>query len=419
MIGDLLRRGGRILLGVFGPTTITTSAVANATAPSGGRRADRTSNGVLWTTHHNDGWMRFWYSTDNGATWTDDPGTGFASSTTNTYVPSSSFFIDIDDYAHFVWRQPGAVDGRQAGCIYYMRGTPNASRTSWAWSTAVQLSTGGTDCPDVVAHREGTGWKAHVVHSFTNGSNESRVFLSTLTIASTGTITQDNLATSLREFSSVYNSSVHMWPSIDFHHSGDGKTVANGTPHLYVGWSSGGTGTGRGIRFKKATYSAGSWSAGTEREIDSTRYVKFDHNYLSCMFDGARVMVAGSVDDGTTNHHVLYERDIADTATTTRVLVSEMTDAQRLLYGSATFDYLGNVYLFGRNNVGSTGTFGVQYRRWVRETNTLEAAIIFESTGSGTPWVSAKRGYSDNRIELIYTDGTSTPYNVNFYGMDS
>jgi hypothetical protein len=381
------------------PTAIATSSVATATAFSAQRKVDRCSNGVLWShwwdgTNNTTTSMRFAFSTDDGATWTESSAFGFAGTTAGNAVPHGSLFIDVDDFAHIAYADPH--DDR----LKYRRGTPNAARTAWTWSAPVILTGTGNSHPDIVAHREGTGWVAHVVYLFRSDANATyrRVI-----IASDGTVTLSP-TTSL-----IANSTgtAFPYPSLDFHHTGDGKTVAGGAPHLFIAYSAGGTGAGKGIRFRKVTYASGSWTVEPEREIDPTRWINTEDQWLTCSFDGTRAVVAGTLANqaATAVHLCLYERDAADTTTTIRT--NTETALQR---GSASFDASGNVHFVGR-----TGT-ALHRRRWQRATGTFDASVETDTTGSQYN-ASAKRGHSTKRIEWAYTDGTASPFAVTYDGI--
>lgn len=403
-------------------TTVATSTSAFTTAYSNQRKVDRCQNGVLWAIYTitpvqvvNDRAMaQLRYSLDDGATWND--GGHFFNASINTAVNQPSYsvglFIDLDDYAHVVFKDNGD------GSIYYRRGTSNAGRTAWTWSAPVTIVPGTEySYPDVVAHREGTGWSVHIVYSQSRGTDTTRAYHHPLSISSGGTVT---LGTRV-ELGAYIGSALHSFPSIDFNHTGDGKTVAGGTPHLYAGWSGGGTGAGKGIRFRKATYSAGAWTWGTQREIDSTRY--FTDVYASVLvFDGTRCVIAGAqLDSGGLIDVVLYERDAADTTTTQRVLFDNAGNDDQLRSGvSVSYDAEGNIYLFGTSSgtIGApgVGTKTLYYRKWTRSTLTVGPKVIVDGPGglSDTVYVSAKRGYSNSRIEFIYKDGTASPYNVTY-----
>lgn len=396
---------------VVGPTTFATSTESLATAFFNQRRVDRTQNGVLWVLYW-DGTsgvstpMQTRYSTDDGATWVD-PGAaskfGFAGTFSN-YTPDASFFIDLDDYAHVVY------EDRHSGEVHYRRGTPNANRTAWTWSAAQSAYPfASAEVPDVIAHREGTGWKVHIVVGYYNGSTTQTEYVR-YSVTSAGGLSKDVTT----QISATISSSQLTYPSIDFNHTGDGKTVAGETPHLYVGWSAGATGAGKGIRFRKATYAAGAWTWGTEREIDSTRVVAGGH-WLNCMFDGTRIVMPGFLNEGVNNDFVLYERDAADTVTTTRVLIDNVVaNSDLLVHGSASYDKDGNVYSIGRfTDVADK----LGYRKWTRSTATLGPIVTVGTLSRDSPRVSTKRGYSKNRIEFIYTNKNSSPHDVTFGGI--
>lgn len=393
------------------PVQAATSDSVQATQFGNERKIDRCQNGVLWAfysilpTGSTGSYSNIAtaYSTDNGVTWNaggnviNGSGSGF-----NNYPPQFSIFIDLDDYAHIVFKD---FDN---GFMFYRRGTPNAGRTAWTWSTvqSVAGSDANYEAPDIVAHRQGTGWKVHCILSRTSAK---LVSYSRLDVTSGGTI---NLDVTAAIISNTYSLTNNKYPSIDFNHTGDGKTVAGETPHLYAGWSSGNSGAGEGIRFKKATYSAGTWTWGTEREIDSTRFINSNYDWLSCLFDGTRVIICGMVYDAANRDVILHERDAADTTTTTRVLLDNVTTNDLLYYGSMTYDSLGNVYIFGRDGNGSNGARLLKWRKWTRSGSTLGATTTFSSVANDTPFVSVKRGYSNSRIEFIYLTGSTAPYGV-------
>lgn len=378
------------------------STNAQATAFSNQRKLDRCQNGnlvALWSYSAGNGDLRV--STNNGLTWTiaTPEIAGFS---------NGSMFIDLDDYLHVVWRQSGTGGARTNGFSYYMRGTPNAARTSWTWSTAVAVADNVTDdFPDLIAHREGTGWVAHIIYSRATTTPSNQVVYNRVTITSAGAVT----ASGAVFIGSNYGVNVHTFPSIDFNHIGDGKTVAGNTPHLYAAWSAGATGAGKGIRFRKATYSAGAWTWNPEREIDSRYYVVGIPFFINCLFDGTRVMLPGILGDNATNEWmVLHERDAADTTTALRLLTNPNNAPEGVHGGSATYDASGNVYLIGR---GEGGTYLNVYK-WTRSTNALTRSDAGPTGSITEPTVSAKRSYSHNRIEWVYTSGNNSPYAVKY-----
>jgi hypothetical protein len=402
-----------------GVSTVSLSATSTSTdalALSSQTKLDRCQNGVRWMMYW-DGTsttstsMRFRYSSD-GTTW-NDPGTssffGFAGTATS-YTPNGSFFIDLDDYAHVVYRD------RSNSFIYYRRGTPNAGRTAWTWSAATLVSNLSTtiDYPDIVAHREGTGWKAHIVFSRPDGSAfDDRMLYCQVTITSGGSIS----AASVESRGGDYQVNAHKFPSIDFNHTGDGKTVAGGTPHLYVAWSVGATGAGKGIRFRKASYSGGVWTWGTEQEIDPDRWTAWvNTNWLSCRFDGTRVVIGAHLMQ-TDNYYdlVMYERDAADTATATSVFFEGSASSPGygdLPYsGSMAIDTAQNVHFFGRLGYGANGTRTMMYRKFDRTTRQLSQVWFGGEVHPDTPTVSASRGTT---LDFVYRDGNTSAYSLRY-----
>lgn len=357
----------------------------------------------------------FYYSTDNGTTWALGGTFGFSGTAAN-FFPNGSFFIDKDDYAHVVYKD------RNNGYIYYRRGTPNNGRSSYTWSSALVIySLTHMNHPDIVAHKEGTGWRAHIVTSYISNTN-NQTYYARVTITSSGGLTATEGAgggATTDIATGVYNTSISTYPSIDFNHTGDGKTVAASTPHLYVGWTAGASGAGMGIRFRKATYSLGAWTWGTEREIDSGRYVNEDSFWINCLFDGTRIIFPGFVRHSGGTSIILHERNAADLNTTntiSRVLVSSVATSGTMYEGCATYDTDGNVYFISRHSLGNN-TYGVSYRTWLRLNNIFDVQISF-STLPNTRYISAKRGFSNKRVEFVYTTYvTTTPYNVTFGGL--
>lgn len=388
-------------------TVIDTSTENEPIGYSTQRHIDRTSNGVLWVAFWNGAYsttqaIEFWYSTDEGATWAMGSTLGFTSTTAATKC-NLSFYIDSGDNAYIAYKEPSSNN------IVIRRATPNAARTSWTWGGKLSVSTNSTDnYPDIVAHPEGTGFAAHVVysrHAASTGS-QNAVWHHLLKWDSAGTFLSNDGTT----LGYGYLNDTPKWPSIDFYHNGDGKTVKGGTPHLYVSWSAGDTGAGKGIRFKRAAYSAGSWTWGTEREIDPDRYILSPNaDWLNCVFDGSRVILAGIL-VSFNRDLIIYERNEADTATTVHVRVVGISTAEILYRGSASFDGDGNVHLVGNNGGEAAGANDIVRRRWNRSGRTLEAETVLDANGDGLN-ISLKRGYSDKKIEWAYVKGTG-PYSI-------
>jgi hypothetical protein len=389
---------------------IGTSTAAAATAYSNQRKSARTANGNLHEIHNDGTQLTIATSADSGATWTTPA--AVLSSGNPVAVLNASLHTDLDDYAHLVWKDNGTA-GLTVNRIYYMRGTPNAGRTAWTWSAALPVdSSTSQDVPDVVGFRDpagGGGWFAHIVVSL-SGNSTVKVFAGIVTITSAGAVSLSTAMTQRNATLGTSNTSL-AYASIDFQHTGDGKTAV-ASPAVFIAWSNGPPGAGYGIRFRKATYSAGAWGWGTEVEIDSTRYLADVSYWLNCQFDGTRVVIAGMVYDGAANDLLIYERDVADTTTTTRLLIDNAVAANQLLYGSCAYGSDGSLYFVGVDQSGTNGTRLLNWRKWTRSTATLGAITTVDSSTPDAPYVSVKRGYSGSKIDWTYTDGTGSPYSI-------
>lgn len=216
-----------------------------ATSQGGSRNVVTAKNGNrVALIHHGSGYDLV-YSTD-GRTW-QSVGTG----PKDARPLHAALFMDESDYLHMVWKQEAAVGNLTLNKIYYARGTPNADRTSWTWSgNKGPFSGANAQHPDLVVFRDGSGgWAVHIVHAENDTANTFALhqFFRIFPDGTLGTQTQTTIGGN-------YSNGNSTLPSIDFNHIGDGKTVKDGTPHIYVCWQAGQTGAGKGMRFRKATF---------------------------------------------------------------------------------------------------------------------------------------------------------------------
>jgi hypothetical protein len=397
-------------------TTINNSSIPSATRQPNQRKLDRCQNGNLWAFYcYFDSaavqWaIRNYYSTDNGANWTQDTNAVTWSAGIDNYGLNFSVFIDLDDYAHLVYKDP------TDGFLYYRRGTPNAGRTAYTWSSASLIYADvNANYPDIITLRDpaGSGWKGVAVWSSASSQPRNMAMGCYVTITSGGVITVPGTNDFyLSNPSPGYGVNIQTFPSIDFQHTGDGKTAANSSPALFAAWSAGASGVGKGIRFAKATYSAGTWTWGTEREIDNTHYITVADYWINCVFDGTAVIIGGEPYSGSFSHLVLFERDVADTTTTTLYTTGGgSNEANRIERGTLTYDSQRNYYLIGLNAANT----GLQYRKYVRASSTLAAPVALATLATNTEgYPSSKRGYSSSRIEWLYVDGASSPYSIKY-----
>lgn len=379
-----------------------TSNTAFLTAQGNSNKIARTSNGVLWAFHVEKSSTRVYiygqYSLDDGATWAGKQRVNAEEN--NNGEGDFSVFIDQDDYCHIVWREA------QSQYLAYRRGTPNAGRTAWTWGTQTNIYSGSfIYAPDLVAHREGTGWVVHVVGQYDSGA-QGAVFYWRGTIASNGATTWSGVT----QLSLTYGD-VHCRPSIDFHHTGDGKTVKGGTPHVYIGWTAGkeGSGASDGMRFRQYVYSGGSWTLGADTLV-SAYWAPWNFGWSRLLFDGTTIVLGGLWYGAASYRIVLYDISTGG-AITKPVDVAVSAKPNYLVGGTLTYDGNGNVYMFGE--WGNQSPFGLQYRKFNRSTLTLEAAVTLVSVSRSHNLVSAARAAS-TRVEWMYTDGAAAPYTAYF-----
>ncbi len=347
-------------------------------AASGGRVSVRsiaaTSTGRLWVAVGDEtaNKIEMWYSDDSGASWTENT----AAEITWSGAAGQNFalYIDADDHAHLVY-------DTSAPAIEYRRNKSISTTSAWTSATVVDNVDAGYSLPDMVAHREGTGWVAHLLYKAdTSGAGQSMKW-TPITITSADAITVGTKTT----MASGVAISVG---GIDFHHtSTDEKAIQSSTPHLYMVW----TDDSKRVVFGKFTYSGGVWTASTARSI----YTGASAPTVQMVFDGTRVVITAM--DGTTVK--LFERDAADTTTTTR------TDGGTTLTGlSTTYDADQNVWYIGS---ASTDLKGLKFIR-----STLAWATI-ETLDTDAPDLGVTtRRYAGNTVPIAF--GTTTSSRVRY-----
>lgn len=263
-----------------------TSGILNAFEGESSRAIAATADGTLWACVWSDTitdrW-EFWYSTDDGATWTEN-----VSLRINSPSPANAEFAfainAVNDIAVFRY------DGGNVRSIYGL----TTSSTAWVDGGSPSDIASSLFCDMVVFDKPGSS-NFFVATVYDNVITD---ILNTMEFTSAGAYVGD-VDYSL--------SSVDGSASLDFNHTGDGNTVAGSAPHLYVSYLN----TSQYPTCGKYTYSSGLWTAGTQR----TLYAGATTNVLSsCVFDGERAIMAFVHG----NDVRVFERDAADTTTTDR-----------------------------------------------------------------------------------------------------
>lgn len=375
-------------------STIDTTTSAAPPVYASQRALDRHSLGPLWSLHDGgSNTVELWYQALSGGSFNN-------ASLSVAGWDNGSMFIDPDDYLWLTWKQTGTGGSRVDDTVYVLRATPNTAGTSYTLGTPVAL-TGSTtrDRPNMVVFRDPASpgaWRAVVCCDINTGSAGGCSFYP-LAVAADGTITQGSEVV----FATIGAGS-NSTPSVDFHHVGDHRTVQGGTPHLYFWWCDPVATT---VKFVKYTYSAGSWTGGSSRNVD---VLAGSTSSVASWFDGTRSLCL-YLDAGGTDDPALVSRDAADTATTTYT-VPAFGSESGILGLSGTSDEDGDVYIVA---VGGTSA-DPQHVTYDRSGNSWGSWTSVESTTAIGSTVSVRNGASWLSIDARYQAGTGSPWNVRY-----
>lgn len=352
-----------------------TSVAASGTSP---RSLQATSTGRLWVAvaHSSADIIEFWYSDDAGATWTENTAAQFAWSGDQYFA----FYIDADDHAHIAYDETGTV------ALKYRRNKSISTTSAWSAASTVDSTTAlAYQWSDMVVHREGTGWKAHILYKRNTYAADLMLY-APITITSADVITVETKVTVDSDVGASNGAG-----GIDFHHTAsDEKAIQSSTPHLYMVWCDGSL----SVNFAKYTYSSGTWTAGTTRTI----YTGAATPSAQMVFDGSRVIIT-LVDGANVG---LFERDAADTTTTTRSGVAIPVAS------CVTYDNDSNVWIAG----AYLGDLCV--RKFVRSTLTWATTETVDTDNPANPLSMRRTG--GNTIAIAYQDigGGGTRFDQTF-----
>ena len=344
------------------------------------RSLQATSTGRLWVAAGDAtaNTIEFWYSDDAGVTWTENTAAQITWDGANYFA----FYIDADDHAHIAYDETATV------ALKYRRNKSISTTSAWSAASTVDSTTATAyQWADLVAHREGTGWKAHILYK-RNTTGTDLMLYAPITITSADVITVETKVTVDSDVGASNGAG-----GIDFHHTAsDEKAIQSSTPHLYMVWGDGSL----SVNFAKYTYSGGSWTAGTTRVIWTAGAALYA---VSMVFDGTRVIIAATVDSATM---ALFERDAADTTTTSRASTSS------LLAQCVTYDQESNVWIVGDNNSGD-----LYARKFVRSTLSWAASELVDTDEILGP--AAMRRTGGNTIAIAYkASGTGARFDQTF-----
>lgn len=387
------------------PSTIFQSD--DAKTKVGGRLFDYCQNGNIFYVNHNPfGVITFYYSTNGGVTWSAAATTLTDGLVGSLFQSATGFFIDKDDYAHILYNA-----GSDFG---YRRGTPNASRTDYTWSSLVYANTPGFGheygALDIVAHREGTGWVAHCIMGEVHTSTAGVVDWVPIYITSGGTISK---GTSQEIISWGYN--VGSLVSVDFHHeTADPKAVQGSAPHLYVAHTT--NDSNQDTYITRLAYSGGAWTVGSSLPV-STADNAYWINPPQLFYDGTRIVVVYTF-EGSYATLRCFERDEANTTTTIRSVTATGGGYGGGLYSyGCGYDNDQNIHVFVSED--TSGDF--LKSRYLRSGGTWGTWSVVEAS-SGLPeysLVSVARGIQPlatgrNQLGVVYPQRDTTPDSMKY-----
>ena len=346
-----------------------------ATSPE--QAVDRAPDGRLWFMKSVSNVMSFWYSDNDGATWAQATGT-FAGG-------SGSLFVDQDGGLNVAYQ--GSTQG-----FSYRRGTVSGTTITW---TDEFSAFGNWTGFDLVAFRDpgGNGHWALITVRSGDGDNPHLVYRVRVAPGFGGVVTVSQAGiytlTPYNQGGSGFNG------DIDFHHTGDGKTVQGGTPHVYVAFVD-----AFGAKYLVRLIWNGSGYALWHQHISTGGTAA-----PLLVFDGTRPMVATSEVNGEMK---LWEIDAANTAKLSRGSSANMGGGAQITAPQISYDRVGNIYLAGVNSLNGD----LYWTKWTRATNTWDGSWTLELAGT-FGGVDLRKGWAFSNwptIEGVYWDATSAYY---------
>lgn len=373
-------------------TTITTAIHQDSISGSPEKRLDVAPDGTLWVAVIDVNKVRFFFSKNNGGTYTYSGVSDLSlGASEDTAVPS--FQIDADGFAHICFVR-WEVDPQT---IIYARGVPR-SGGGWSWtSKTLSPAAGrvGVDS-DLVVFRNGTGWVAFIAYTYDSGAS-SGAKVARVDISSTGAISVNSLNTGPATTVPI------QVKSLTFAHTGDGKTPS-AAPHVFlaVATAVGSTDNARWYRYK---YQSGTWTWETPVNFDTAVVV---HDTVLCsVFDGTRAFVVWSP---TTTTLEAAEWDGVAGSITQRNPPAMPGGTGTLNGVSLAVDPITqDIYLaaYGATNVD------IIWVKFTRATTTWGswATAVDRATDDSDGHVQLVRYPPRDSVDMVFTEGTG-PYTV-------
>jgi len=370
---------------------MATTVVSAAGLAAHGNAIGRASNGRLWTRRLDGTTIRWFTSTDNGASWSAGPTETIPALITGELKAVGGFHIDGNDRLWSV--RIGEITGGTTERYRLSRKLDaTVSTGSFVDATFATGEVGGNQYVeglDVVAHDVGSNTVVHIVSRRSTNTIEYR----RSSVASNGAGAMDVTptgATMVNGSTSPTGSNPNWGGEITFRHTGDGKTVAASTPDLWVSW-----GSGSSMFLRRAAWNGTSWSWQTQRNMGArttTRPVKI-------AYDGARVIVVS----GNTTSVVVAERDTADTTTTTRTPPA-LSDGNVESVAATVDPNTGALVVFAQGATSNDPQFSI----YNRTANSWGSWSTIETTTLNNPLMSSVEAGVGGFARVVYATTTPT-----------
>lgn len=369
-------------------TKITSAVNGDVLTGSNESRIDVAPDGTLWTAIVDPNTLRWFRSTNGGATWSYSSGSDLA---LGQYNGAVGIFIDADGYAHASVQRYA----RDPQDLLYARGRPKTGG-GWTWTTLpIRPASGrmGVDT-DVKAFRLGTGWVAFCLWNTSAGTRVARVDI-----------------TSNHE---LKLSSVNYGPSdgydlsfggIDFVANADGKTPVS-SPDLYLATAA--ISGGREVRVRKATHESGRWTWGSPVVAASSQNV--GKTAMTTVHDGVRFMLTWATSAGlffsewtgsgstTTRNPPALPSGTGEIYATSLSVDAQTKDVYLLAYGGSKAEVIASKLTRSTGSWGAWATVGPR-----------SAAVALDGK------VQAVRHPRGGSVDFVYADVLgSTRFDVQF-----
>lgn len=375
-------------------TKITHSNHGDSLQGSMEKRLDVAPDGTLWAlivTQGSPGTAKFFRSANNGSSWTYAAGSDI-SLLQSSAVPS--FFLDADGYAHVSW----LTWNSDPQVVKYARGTPTGGGGwSWQYLTVSPADRLGVDT-DIIAFRNGTGWSVWICWNTTSttGGKVSQIAVS-----------QSGALSVVATTSGPSTGGAAFQPgSLEFLHTGDGKTPS-ATPNIF--YTSFLQGTAGAIRLNRAVYSGGTWTWASP--VTGAASANVLQTALCSVWDGSRLMVAYGVASSATIS--CFEWDGSSGSVTARNPPAAPGGTGTVLGLSLSCDpSTGDLYL-----VSYDATNGDIYTsHFVRSTTTWSAWAVAVSQSPPTDGADGKvqlvRHPPRDSVDMIYGQGGDVSWDI-------